>query len=312
MRLKHLFLFIVLAIFLLLLFFFLRGLTSNTPPSGLDLSISENISPDVNVFVLDQFRKVITSIEINDAFFPQQKGLDEGTVYGFRVIDEKGEVSMPVYETFIANAPGWTGWETGRRYYHGLRPSNYIIELLVIKNGIGTITSRANLSSFSSYLQRAEFEKTIFDNCSHLMAEPIVDADGWSRESKIGKCAAKVGIELGSVDACNMLFKLFNDSGVGSGECIINYAISTGDISVCDSAGMPKSRGFCKAKVTKDWRECRKVLCDISCTMEGLETQQDLCIQWYAIENRNASLCNEIKSTAYNMKEGCLSITAEK
>ncbi len=312
MRLKYIFLSIIFAVFIFLLIFVINGIIPHAPPSGLELSISENISPDVNVFVLDQFRKVITSIETNDDFFPQQKGLDEGTVYGFRVIDDKGDVSMPVYETFIANAPDWTGWETGKRYYHGLRPSNYTIELLVIKNGTGTITARTNLSSFSSYLQRAELEKTIMDNCSHLMAEPIVDIDGWSRESKIGKCAAKVGIELGSVDACNTLFKLFNDTGVGFGECIINYAIITRDTSVCDNAGMPKSRGFCKAKVTGDWTECRKVSCDISCSMEKLETQQDLCILWYATENRNSTLCNEIKSTEYNMKEICLNMTAQR
>ncbi len=290
--------------------FFINGIIPHAPPAGLELGISENISPNVTVFVLDQFRKTITSVETNDDFFPQQEGLDEGTVYGFRVIDDKGNVSMPVYETFIANAPDWTGWEIGKRYYHGLRPSNYTIELLVIKGGIGTITSRTNLSSFSSYQQRAELEKTIIDNCGRLMAEPLVDVDGWSRDGKIARCAAKIGVERKHIDPCNLLFKLFNVTNFD--ECITSYAITTGDASVCDHTGMPKSRGFCKAKTTKDWTECRKVSCDISCAMEGLETQQDLCIQWYAIENRNASLCNEIKSTAYNMKEICLNITTER
>jgi len=282
---------------------------SRTPPPGLNLSVSENISLNVNVFILDQFRNTITSIEVNDDFFPQQKGLEEGTVYGFRVIDDKGEVSMPVYETFIATAPDWTGWEIGGRYYHGLRPSNYTIELLIIKNNTGTIIARTNLSSFNLYEQRAEFERIIINRCGNLTNEPVVDVDGWSRESKIGKCAANVGVEIGNIYACDILFKLFNDTGVGSGECIINYAVITGNASICDHAGMPKSRGFCKAKVTKDWTECRKVSCDISCKMESLETQQDLCILWYATENRNVSLCNEIKSTAYNMKEICLNIT---
>lgn len=306
MLLKHLLLFVVFAVFVVLSIFFLNGLR-HAPPPGLNLLISENISPNVTVFVLDQFRKTITSVETNDDFFPQQKGLDEGTVYGFRVIDDKGNVSMPVYETFIANAPDWTGWAVGKRYYHGLRPSNYTIELLVIKDGTGTITARTNLSSFSSYLRGLELEKTIIDNCGHLMAEPLVDVDGWSRDGKIARCVAKIGVERKSIDPCNLLFKLFNVTNFD--ECITGYAITTGDASVCDHTGMPKSRGFCKAKATKDWTECRKVSCDISCAMEGLETQQDLCIQWYAIENRNASLCNEIKSAAYNMKEICMNLT---
>lgn len=246
MRLKYIFLFIVLAFFLLLLAFFINGIIPRTQPPGLKLNISENISPDVNVFVLDQFRKGITSIETNDEFFPQQKGLAEGTVYGFRVIDEKGEVSMPVYETFIANSPDWEGWETGKRYYHGLRPSNYIIELLVIKNGIGTVTARTNLSSFSLYAQRAELEKLILDNCSSLMTEPLVDRDGWSRESKIATCVTKIAVEQGNIDVCNLLFKLFN--ATNTDDCIRDYAITMGDTSICDLTGMPKSRGFCKAK----------------------------------------------------------------
>ncbi len=310
MILKHLFLSVVFACFLLLSIFMLAPLFHATPPSGLNFIISENISPNVDVFVLDQFGKRITSVETNDDFFPQQKGLDEGTVYGFRVIDDRGNVSMPVYETFIANAPDWTGWETGKRYYRGLRPSNYIIELLVIKNGIGTITARTNLSSFNSYLQGLELEKTIIDNCSHLMNEPLVDIDGFPRDVKMARCVAKIGVERKSIDPCNLLFKLFNVTN--SDECIASYAITTGDASVCDHNSMPKSRGFCKARATKDWTECRKISCDISCAMEGLDIQQDFCIQWYAIENRNANLCNEIKGTAYNMKAICLDITAEK
>jgi len=307
MRLKYIFLSIIFAVFIFLLIFVINGIIPHAPPSGLELSIYENISPDVNVFVLDNNKKEASSIDMEEWFFFQQRGLPKGTVYGFRVIDEKGYVSMPVYETFIAKTPDWV---ERNRYYHDLRPSNYTIELLVIENGIGIITARTNLSIFNSYLQRAELEKKIRDNCSHLMAEPLVDRDGWSRESKIARCVTKIAVEQGNIDVCNLLFKLFN--ATNTDDCIRDYAIATGDASVCDHTGMPKSRGFCKAKVTNDWRECRKISCDISCAMEGLETQQDLCIQWYAIENRNASLCNEIKSAAYNMKEICLNITAQR
>ncbi|MFH0860511.1 MAG: hypothetical protein V1921_04870 [Candidatus Altiarchaeota archaeon] len=309
MRLKYLFLFIVFAVLILLLIFFLNGLIPHTTPPGLNLSISENISPDAEVVVLDNDKNVVTSLGTNEWFFLQQRGLPKGTTYGFRVIDEGGNEIMPVYETFVAKAPGWV---EQNKYYHNLMPGKYIIELLTIKDDSGAIIARTNLSIFNLEAQHAELEKAIIDNCSYLMSEPIVDADGWSREGKLGECAAKVGAELGNVDACSMSLKAFNLTAIGYEECIRNYAIATGDTSACDLTGMPKSRGFCKAKATKDWTECRKISCDFSCVMEKIETQQDLCIQWYAIENRNASLCNEIKSAAYNMKDICLNLTAKQ
>lgn len=110
MILKLLFIAVFVAAFIFLIIFFLNGLVPSTQPPGLNLSVSENISSGVNVFVLDQLRNVIKSVETNERFFPQQKGLPEGTVYGFRVVDKEGDVSLPVYETFTANAPDWTGW----------------------------------------------------------------------------------------------------------------------------------------------------------------------------------------------------------
>jgi hypothetical protein len=160
-------------------------------------------------------------------------------------------------------------------------------------------------------LERAKLEKTVRDNCSYLMAEPVVDANGWSREGKIAECVARIAAEFWNPDACGLVYPLFNLTTFGYEDCIRAYALATGDVSACDITGMPKTRGFCKAKATKDWTECRKITCDISCSMEGLDIQQDLCIQWYAIETRNADLCNEITSTAYDMKEVCLNITAK-
>lgn len=310
MKLRYIFLFILLIFLVFISALFLSGMR-RTPPQGLELNVSENLNPNATVFVLDQFRKTITSIETNDDFFPQQKGLAEGTVYGFRVMDENNVLIMPVYESFIAQGPDWTGWEIGGRYYYGLLPGNYSVELLVIENDTGIIIARTNLSSFSLYEQRAGIEKKVADNCSYLLAEPVIDADGWSRETKIGKCAASVGVEIEDTYVCEILFKVFNDSGVGFGECILSYAIISENISICDQAGMPKSRGFCKAKVTNDWTQCRNVSCDSSCPFESLDTQIDLCISWYAVETRNATLCNEIKSNEYNMKEACFNITAE-
>lgn len=137
-------------------------------------------------------------------------------------------------------------------------------------------------------------------NCPRLL---------WSREGKIGRCVSNIASEIGKVHVCDKLYGIFNDTGVGFGECLINYAVTTGDISACELSGMPKSRGFCKAKATGDYTECQKITCDISCSMENLEAQQGLCLLWFATESKNASLCNIIQSDAYNMKEICFNMT---
>jgi hypothetical protein len=109
-------------------------------------------------------------------------------------------------------------------------------------------------------------------------------------------------------DACGMEYQMFNVSDI-TDTCITNYAAATGDTSACDKASMPKGKGFCKAKATKNWKECTFITCDLSCNMEGLDTQKDLCIQWYAIENFDSSLCGEIKTDAY--REQCINILTQ-
>jgi len=304
MRLKYIFLSVVFVVFILLLIFLIFLFVSNSKnynPNGFELNISESIQPNVKIYILDDNKNIMSVIDENEFFFIQQRGLPLGTVYSFRVVSERGEVLKPVYETHTARGDDWV---EANHYYLQIRPGNQTIEVLTINGKEGVVVARTNILVFN-------FESMVMDKCSNLTNEPIVDADGWSRESKIGKCISTIAAEFGKANVCSKL-RLFNDTGVIYEDCIRNYAITTSDISACELLGMPKSRGFCKAKVTKDWTECRKISCDISCSMEGLETQQDLCIQWYAIENRNESLCNEIKSTSYNMKEICLNLTTER
>jgi len=214
-----------------------------------------------------------------------------------------------VYETFIAKTPDWI---ESNDYYHNLAPGKYTVEVLTIDGGSGIIVARTNISIVDLDLQLETIGKEVMKNCSRLLGGPVVDVNGRSRDSKIAECVGNITAEFRNPGACRLVYTLFNMTIFGQEDCIRAYAIATGDISACDITGMPKTRGFCKAKATKDWTECRKVSCDISCGSESLETQQDLCIQWYAIENRNTALCNEIKSMEYDMKAICLNITARK
>ncbi|PJA22185.1 hypothetical protein COX58_02705, partial [archaeon CG_4_10_14_0_2_um_filter_Archaea_38_6] len=281
--LKFLFTFFLIAVFIILIFLFFSN-SSNYNPDGFELNVSESILPDVSVYVLDSNKNVINSIDQNEFYFIQQRGLPEGTIYGFRVVGVHDEVILPVYETYTARTLDWV---EANNYYLNIKPGNQTIEVLTINDSNGVIVARTNILVYN-------FESIVIDRCGNLTNEPVVDADGWSREGKIGRCVSNIAVEFRKVNVCDKLYGIFNDTGAGYGECLLNYAIITGDVSACEHAGMPKSRGFCKAKVAGDWTECRKITCDISCAMESLETQQDLCIQWYAIETRNASLCNEI------------------
>ncbi|MDD4353172.1 MAG: hypothetical protein PHN56_01805 [Candidatus Nanoarchaeia archaeon] len=293
----------LIKIFLIILFLFLIFLffsnSNNYNVNGLNLSVSENISLNISVVVLDSNKEFMTIIDENEHFYIQQRGLAQGTIYGFRVINEKGEVLKPVYETYIARDNEWV---EANNYYLQIRPGNQTIEVLIIENGNGIIVARNNILILN-------FESILAEGCGNLINEPIVDADGWSREGKIGRCASNIAVNLSKVNLCDKLYPMFNDSGAGYGECIMNYANITGNILACNKLSMPKSVGFCKAKVTNDYTECQKIVCDFSCTIENIEIQKDLCIQWYAIENKNSSLCDIIQSEAYNMKEICYNMT---
>ncbi|MFH0829916.1 MAG: hypothetical protein V1887_02020 [Candidatus Aenigmatarchaeota archaeon] len=306
MKKKYLLLCVV---FIPLALFILNGMIPATLPPGLNLTVSDGISPGVGVFVLNNDHNAVTSLGTGEWFFLQQKGLPEGTTYGFRVIDANGFVTMPVYETFTAKAVDWV---EANKYYRDLGPGKYTVELLTIRGGSGTVVARTSISILDTMLEKAKLEQAVRSNCSRLMAEPVVDVNGWSREGKIAGCVAKIAAEFRNPGACNLVYQLFNSTTFGEEDCIRAYALATGDVSVCDLTGMPKTKGFCKAKATRDWTQCRKITCDISCAMENIDIQQDLCIQWYAIENRDTALCNEIKSTEYGMKGICLNLTAQK
>lgn len=297
MKLKYIFLSVISVVFILLLIFLFTSNSNEYNPDGFELNISESILPNVSVYVLDNNKKVITTIDENEFFFIQQRGLPPGTVYSFRVVGEHGEVLKPAFVKYTARDVD-LDWIETNDHYHQIRPGNQTVELLTIKDDIGTIVARTQLSVLN-------FDKIIRDTCSYLISEPDVDENGWSRESKIAECVANIAVEFNRVDVCKRLYGIFNITN--SDNCIQNYAIATNDTSTCDLMSMPKSKGFCKAKVTNNWIECKKISCDLSCAIESLETQQDLCIQWYAIENRNVSLCNEIKSQ--DLKTICLDFT---
>ena len=289
------------------------GILGSDQPNGLELSVSERLDPSVNIFVLDSDQKRITSIENYNVFFPQQNGLPDGTEYGFRVMKMDGSLIMPVYEAFKAKSLeqiGRDGMETGNRYYHDLQGGDYVLELLTIDSDKGTVVARMNLSSITQESQiegKIDAVRLACANVTNISTNANED-ENRSYRSSMANCAADAAVSLNDPGICDMIYAAFNVPNLQD-DCIMEYVYSTGDISACDKTSMPKVRGFCRAKATKDWTECVKITCDVSCSIEDLDTQKDLCTLWYATENGNVSLCEEVKSSNY--KDICVNMLTQ-
>jgi hypothetical protein len=299
--------------FLLLASLSLSGCCSLFEPSqphGLELAVSERLDPSVSVFVLDPDQKRITSIEGYGLFFHQQSGLPEGTEYGFRVMRMDGSLIMPVYETFKAKSPEQIkqdGMETGNRYYHDLQGGKYVLELLTIRGDEGTVVARMDFSSITRESLDAGRMDVVRIACANVtnISAGASGEENKSYRDRIISCVTDAAVSMRDPETCGMIFRGFNIPNFQD-VCTTAYAYATGDISACDNNSMPKARGFCRAKVSKDWTECTRITCDVSCAMEDLDTQKDFCVQWYAVENRNASLCEEVKASHY--REICVGI----
>lgn len=248
--------------------------TSKRPEHGLDLNISKNISSEVKIFVTDKYESDINSIEYSQYFYPQQSGLPAGTVYGFRFINQEGKEIMPVYETFIAKSEYQR--EIGKQYYHGVEPENYTVQLIKIEGNQGIIVAETNFKVISAEeLEKIKEEK---EKAYQEMVQAVYE-----------KCGA-------------LTAHYYTD-------CVVNFAITSNNIEVCDRGSMPKDKGFCRAKLKGDWRECQKIECDFSCTYENIDTQKDLCTSWYAVEKKEISICENIKNTEY--KDDCKKVIEE-
>jgi len=291
------------------------GIIGSDQPHGIELNVSERLDPSVSVFVLDPNQRRITTVENHSVFFPQQSGLPEGTEYGFRVTETDGNLIMPAYESFRAKTPERMerdGMERGNGYYHNLQDGKYVLELLTIKNGEGTVVARMNFSSVTQESRNAEKIGMIRLACANVtdISNDASEEENRSYRSSMADCAA--GAAIGSRDpgVCDMIYAAFNVPNIQD-DCIALYAHSTGDISACDKASVPWVRGLCKAQATDDWTECTRITCDWTCaaTGSGLDTHKDLCILNFAFATGNASLCKELITDGY--KERCAELPTQ-
>lgn len=280
-----------------------------TPPPPYNITISESLDPSVKLYVVDKNANQVAKIADDVWFYPVERGLPEGTHYGFRLLDPKGRVAVPVNENFTAEAPGREKTsEIGVQQYHGFPPGEYIVELVVLQGGHGTIVARANITVFSPSAEAAESAQELRLNCSASLPKNNYSNRDEPGAQALQDCAARLAAARDDLGVCKALNPYFSN-GTGlwvSDSCVSSLADLTGNMEYCSELYRLTDRGNCRARLLNDTSECTRLVCDSSCLYFSLDDQIDICLQGYAITKRDASVCPMIKRDDY--REQCLDI----
>lgn len=283
-----------------------------TPSAPYNITISESLNPSVRLYVVDKNNNQAARIADDVWFYPVERGLPEGTVYGFRVLDSKGGVVVPVNENFTAEAPGREKtFEIGVQQYHGFPPGSYVVELVVLQNGHGTITTRANLTVFSPSAESAASAQELERNCSAFLPKGSYSKRDEQGAQGLQDCAARLAAANSDLGICKALNPYFsNGEGLwASDSCISTLADLTSDVGYCGELYRLTDRGNCRARLLNDTSECTGMVCDSSCIYFPLGDQIDICLQGYAITKHDISVCPMIKRDDY--RKQCIDIVSK-
>jgi hypothetical protein len=280
----------------------LSGCVSNSENIDVSrMSLSKNISPEFRIYVTDKYQNNITRIESIEYFFPQQAGLPEGTMYGFRLLKDS-EVIIPLKDVFIA---GRNKWEVGSQPFHGIPPGDYVIELVKIENGTGTIVAQTGFSTYTRESRLEDWNRKMNEKCGQILDKvsgslPQNEFDLMMRD--LGRCVADIAVEERNPEVCTLLA----NRNKSDERCYIEYGIKSGDTSVCNRLGMPELVGYCRAVVMDDPSQCENIKCDFTCAFEPLENQIAVCLMMLASEKQDVMICDRI--AVADIKDKCKSL----
>jgi hypothetical protein len=280
-----------------------------TPSPPYNITMSESLNPSIRLYVVDKNANQITRIADDIWFYPVERGLPEGTVYSFRMLDQRGGVVVPVNENFTAEAPGREKtFEIGVQQYYGFPPGDYTVELVVLRGGHGTIAARANITVFSPHMEAVESARELERNCSASLPNGNYSSRDEPGAQALQDCAARLAAARGDIGICKALGPYFsNGEGLWiSDSCVSSLADLTGDVEYCGELYRLTDRGNCRARLLNDTGECTRLVCDSSCIYFSLDDQIDICLQGYAIIKRDASVCPMIRRGDY--REQCMEI----
>lgn len=298
-------------VMLLILLFGCCGLHfwPETPSAPYNITISESLNPSLRLYIVDKNGNQVAKIADDVWFYPVERGLTEGTVYSFRLLGPKGDVVVPVNENFTAEAQGREKtFEIGVQQYHGFPPGNYVVELIVLQGGHGTIVARANLTVFSPSMESAESARELGQNCSAFLPKGSYSKQDEPGAQALKDCAARLAAAKGDIGICKALNPYFsNGEGLwASDSCVSSLADLTGNVGYCGELYRLTDRGNCRARLLNDTSECTRMICDSSCIYFSLDDQIDICLQGYAITKHDISVCPKIKREDY--RKQCVDI----
>jgi|GEM_PF-2881235 len=286
------------------------GLFESQPaPEPLNVTISESIIHMYSVYAVDKDGVQVSSIDSNSWFYPVQKGLLHGTVYGFMLFAKNGAVVVPLNENFTANAPGsGPAYESGVHQYHGLKPGKYIIALVVISGSRGTIVAKSNISITSYNSASEETVSLVEQNCSQFLPENgTYGSTDTPNSLSLRWCMRDLAIANNDTEICSAAYSYFSGGMWMYDSCLGDFVLNSNDTSLCAKRYRALDRTLCRADILGDWRECLNMECDDTCFLESKERKTELCIQGYAISHGNDTVCHQL--TDEQLLDQCLGLT---
>ena len=274
-----------------------------------NIAVSKSLNQNVSLFFTDKYGTRITSSEMLEWIYPQQRGLAPGTRYSFRFLFSNGTVAVPIYKEAVITAN--SDFPDFRiNFYHSLPPANYTVELVVIEDDGGKAVAASNIIVYSAEQLQQEKSDYVMRNCSEFMAEglkPYKPLVGPGENDTLYGCVRKIALERRYTDICRLMARLYssNNSVFAVSDCIFATAVQTGDVSLCSQLQTTRQDvGLCRATIMNDWHECQKIECDLSCAIYDLDSQKDGCIKLFAIKKLDRKICDYIQKP--DIRQSCL------
>ena len=277
-----------------LVFFGCCGFGGSQPPLvPLNLTFTAALDPSVSFYTVDNSGARISSIDSNEWFYPVQRGLPNGTVYGFRLM-KNGMPVNPVNEEFTALPTAQEpNFQAGAQQYHGFAPGKYTVELVKIGGDKGIIVARTNITLTGRYSTSPESLDAVSKNCSQHM--PRGKAMYESMEAQGARdlyyCILHFAVSQNDPEICKAITTYVNNSFWDIDACVGEFAVNTSDLALCEQRDRAVDKAICRAEILNDYGECSSFQCDFywSC-----DQQKDICLQSFAMSHNNDTLCLQI------------------
>lgn len=277
----------------------LCGFISNQPLPPLNVTISESLNPEYGVYVVDRSGKEITKLRQQEYFFPVQRGLPDGTAYGFRLLRADRSMAVSLNEQFISGPiSNGLGYELGAQQFNDFPAGKYMVELVVIEGQQGTIVARSDFTLFDPIVVPEESKNVLVENCSEYLPKQgnyslSKDEDG----RQLIDCASQLAAALNDTQVCRAVEPYFGGDMWARESCMVDMADKNGNLEYCGGLYRAVDRAICRAKRLNSGAECLNMNdCDFywSC-----DEQKQVCLQNFALGAKDAALCRELKNDDY-------------